>query len=106
MTAPAHCLENRVAIQAGCEKAGQASLTAEERCARIAGTRTPFVAVGIGNDAHAEAPLEGVAQNPLERAPGGMHFDRRLRLGVVGIENIGIASADMGRDHTILALEP
>src|SRR5664280_2692136 len=34
-----------------------------------------------------------------------MHLDRRFQLRVVGKENIGIASADMGSDHTILALK-
>ena len=105
MVAPPHGLEDRVAIEAGCEEAGQSAGCAEERCARKVGARPSLVPVRIAHDADAIILLEGVAQDPFERAPGGVDLDGGLEPSVMGEGHIGIAAADMRHDDAILAFE-
>ncbi len=105
MVTAAHGLENRIAVETWREKAGQAALASEERGARIAGAGTSFVAVGIRHDANAVALFEGIAHDPFERAPGGMHLDRGLELAVVRVEDVGVAPADMGCHDAILVFQ-
>ena len=45
--------------------------------------RPPLVIVAMADDADAKALRERVVQQPLERAPGGMHFDSALEASVV-----------------------
>ena len=61
--------------------------------------------VAVADDADAMAQLERVMQEPLERSPGGMHFNRAFEPAVMGGSEIGIAAADVRDHHGVLALE-
>jgi hypothetical protein len=104
MPAP-HSLEDRRTVQLRCDKAGQTTLAAKKRRARIARAGASFVTVGIGDNANAIALLEGIVHDPLECAPGRVHLDSGLQLSIVGIVDIGVAPSDMGDDDAILAFE-
>ena len=103
VAAPAHALEDGVAIEPLGQEAGQPAVAAEERGAGIAGAGPALVAVGVGDDADAVVLLEGVAHDPLEGAPGRMHLDGRLQR-IVGELDVGVAAADVGHHHAVLAL--
>ena len=105
VAAPAHAFEDRVAVEPLGQEAGEPAVAAEERGAGIAGARPALVAVGIGDDADAVVLLEGVAHDPLERAPGRVHLDCGLH-GVVRVLDVGVAAADVGDHHAVLAREP
>ena len=98
-------LEQRVARELRHEVAGEAADRAEGRGARPGGAGASLVVVAVADDADAVALLERVVQQPLERAPGRVHLDGALEPAVMGIFQIGIAPADMGDDHGILAGE-
>ena len=105
MMTAAHRLEDRVAIEPGAEKAGQAALAAEKRRAGVTGAGPPLVAIGVGDDADAVILFERVAHDPFEGAPGRVNFDCGFQLRIVGIENVGVTAADMGDDDAILAFK-
>ena len=101
---PAHALEDGVAVQPLGQEAGEPAVAAEERGAGIAGAGPALVPVRIADDADAVVLLERIAHDPLERAPGRVHLDRRLHR-VVGELDVGIAPADVRHHHAVLALE-
>src|ERR1035437_2890280 len=105
MMPAAHSLEDCLPIQSGGDKASQTTLTSKKRRARIASAGASFVAVGVGDNADPVTLLEGIAYDPNECAPGRVHLDSSLQLSVMGIVDVGIASADMGHDDAILAFE-
>ena len=75
---PAHAFEDRVAVEARRQEAGQSAHRAEETCAGIAGAGAALMAVGVGDDADAVAVAEGILNDPFEGAPGGVHLDGGL----------------------------
>ena len=104
VAAAAHALEDGVAVQPLGQEAGQPAVAAEERGAGIAGAGPALVAVRVGDDADAVVLLEGVAHDPFEGAPGRVHLHRRLHR-VVRELDVGVAAADVGHHHAVLALE-
>ena len=103
MLAAAQRLEQRIAGQFGHEIAGDAADRAETRGAGLGGARPSLVVVTVTDDADAIAHLERIVQDPLERAPGRVHFDCAFQLSVMGVFDVGIASADMGDHDGVLA---
>ena len=102
VAAAAHAFEDRVAVEPLGQEAGEPAVAAEERGAGIAGAGPALVAVGVGDDADAIALLEGVAHDPLEGAPGRVHLHGRFHR-VVRELDVGVAPADVGRHHAVLA---
>ena len=51
------------------------------------------------------AEWETVRQQPLEGAPSGVDFHRRFQSWIVCLGDVGVASADVGVDHTVLTLQ-
>ena len=100
---PAHALEDGVAVEPLGQEAGEPAVAAEERGAGIAGARPSLVPVRVGDDADAIVLLERIAHDPLERAPGRVHLDRRLHR-VVRELDVGVAPADVRHHHAVLAL--
>ena len=105
MVPPAQRLEEGIASELGHEVAGEATDRAERRGARSGGARAPLVIIAVTDDADPVAFLERIVKQPLERAPGRMHFHRTFEPSVVGERDIGIASADVRDDDGILAIE-
>ena len=97
--------KQRVARQLRHEVAGEPADRAEGRGAGPRGARPSLVVVAVADHADAKALLEGVVQQPFERAPGGMHLDGALQPSVVGELHVGIAPADMGDDDGVLVLQ-
>ena len=101
----AQAVEQRLARQLRQQKAGQPANGAEHRRTGIARAGAPLVAVGIGDDADAVAEVEGVVDEPFERAPGGVHLDGCLEASIMGGADVGIASTAMGiADHVPFAV--
>ena len=105
MPALAQRLEQRVARQLRHEVTGQPADRAERRGAWRRRAGAPFVVVAVADHADAKALLECVVQNPFERAPGRMHLDGALDAPVMGIFDIGIASAHMRDDAAVFAAQ-
>ena len=105
MMPAAHSLEDCLTIQSGGDKASQTTLASKKRRARIASAGASFVAVRIGHNADPVALLEGIAQDPFECAPCGMHLDSSLQLRVMSVTDVGVAPADMSDDDAILAFQ-
>ena len=98
-------LEQCIACELGHQVAGEATDRAEGRGAGPGGAGPSLVIVAVANDPDTIALLERIVEEPLEGAPGGMHFDGALEMAVMGECDIGIASADMGDDDGVLVLE-
>src|SRR5256885_2372444 len=80
------------------KEAGAPAVAAEERGAGVAGAGPALVPVRVGDDTDAVILLEGIAQDPLERAPRRVHLDRRLH-GIVRKLDVGVTPADVRRQH-------
>ncbi len=98
-------LEQGIARQLRHEIAGEAADRAEARRARTGRAGPALVVVAVTDHADAESLLEGIVQQPFERAPGRMHLDGALQPAVMGIFQVGVAAADMGDDDGVLAFE-
>ena len=98
-------LEQRIARELRHEVAGETADGAEGRGAGAGGAGATLVIVAVADDPDAVALLERVVQQPLERAPGRMHLDGAFEPSVMGVFEVGVAPADMGDDHGVLAGE-
>ena len=96
--------EQRIARELRHQVAGQAADRPERRGTGPRGAGPPLVIVAVAHHADAIALVERVMQQPLERAPGGMHLDGTLEPAVVRELDVRIAPADMGDDHGVLVL--
>jgi len=98
-------LKQCVARELRHQVAGEPADRAEGRGPGARGAGPPLVIVAMAHDPDAVAQLEGIVQEPLERAPGGMHLDGALDPAVVRMADIGVAPADMRDDDGVLACE-
>ena len=105
MMAAAEALHEAVPIQGFEQVTGEPAVGAERGDPGVLGARAPVVSVARGDDSDPVARLEGIEDDPLERAPGGVDFDRGLEFRVVGVLDVGIAAADVRRDQRVLVLE-
>src|SRR5262249_43136743 len=102
---PTQRLEQGVARELGHEITGEPANRAEARGARARVSGAALVIVAVAHDADAVALLEGVVQEPFEGAPGRVPLDAALEPSVMGALDVGVAPADMGDDHGVLAVE-
>ena len=105
MAPSAQRLKQSVAREVGHQVAGEPTDRAEGRGAGARGAGPSFVVIAVANDTDAITPRERIVEEPLERAPGGMHLDRALQTAVMGAGDVGIAAADVGNDNGVLALQ-
>lgn len=71
----------------------------------MAGAVASLVAVAVGEDADTVALLEGVLEQPFERAPVGVDFDGAFDARVVRQRDVGVAAADVREDDGVLVLD-
>ena len=102
----AQALEQAVSREFFGVEAGQTPVRAERRRARVARARPALVSVAVAHHAAAMTEREPVGEQPLEGAPRGVDLHRRLDAPVVGVGGVGVAPADVGVGHAVLAGEP
>ncbi len=103
MVPAAQSLEDRVAVKPRRKVAGQAPGGPEKRGAGKICTWAALVAVRIADHSDTVILLECIPQDPLERAPGGMHLHRSFKPPVMGLLDIGIAAANVRQDDAVLS---
>src|SRR5262249_45930036 len=98
-------LKQGITRELGHEVAGEPTDCAEGRGARPSGAGPALVIVAVADDTDPTAFGECIVEQPLERAPGRMHFHGTFKLPVMGERDIRIASTNMGDDHSISVFE-